>query len=83
MQRAIEMVGIPTVVVTVEPEETRQARPPRALCPRGFIAGHSLGRPDDAALQKWIIMDALGLLVAEPRPGEVVERDYTSGTHSG
>ncbi len=78
MQRAIEMVGIPTVVVTVEPEETRQARPPRALSPRGFVAGHSLGRPNDAALQKWILMDALGLLLADPRPGEVVERDYTS-----
>ncbi len=77
MQRSIELVGIPTVVVTVEPEETLQARPPRALCPRGFIAGHSLGRPDDPALQKWILMDALGLVVGEPRPGEVVERDYT------
>ena len=77
MQRSIELVGIPTVVVTVEPEETLQARPPRALAPRGFIAGHSLGRPGDVALQKWILMDALGLLLADPRPGEVVERDYT------
>jgi hypothetical protein len=79
VQRSIEMVGIPTVVVTVEPEETRQARPPRALSPRGFVAGHSLGKPGDPALQKWILMDALGLLVGEPRPGEVIERDYTSG----
>lgn len=78
MQRTIEMIGIPTVVITVEPEETLQARPPRALAPRGFVAGHSLGRAGDASLQKWILMDALGLLLAEPRPGEVVERDYTS-----
>jgi hypothetical protein len=78
VQRSIEMIGIPTVVVTVEPEETRQARPPRALAPRGFIAGHSLGRAGDAALQKWILMDALGLLVGPARPGEIVERDYTS-----
>jgi hypothetical protein len=77
VQRMIELVGISTVVITVEPEETRQARPPRALSPRGFIAGHSLGRPGDAALQKWILMDALGLLGGEPRPGVVVERDYT------
>ncbi len=76
MQRSIELVGIPTVVITVEPEETLQARPPRALHPRGFVAGHSLGRARDSALQKWILMDALSLLVAEPRPGEVVERDY-------
>ncbi|MBX5484044.1 MAG: hypothetical protein IRZ16_19645 [Myxococcaceae bacterium] len=78
MQRMIELVGIPTVLITVEPEESRQARPPRALCPRGFIAGHSLGRPNDRALQKWIIMDALSLLTAPPQPGEVVVRDYTS-----
>ena len=77
MQRSIELVGIPTVVVTVEPEETRQARPPRALSPRGFIPGHSLGRAEDASLQKRILMDALGLLLADPRPGVVVERDYT------
>jgi hypothetical protein len=78
VQRAIELVGIPTVVVTVEPEETRQARPPRALSPRGFVAGHSLGRPGDAALQKWILMDAFQLLTGPARPGEVVEKDYTS-----
>jgi hypothetical protein len=77
VQRSIELVGIPTVVVTVEPEETRQARPPRALCPSGFVAGHSLGRANDPALQKWILMDALGLLTGDPRPGEVVTRDFT------
>jgi hypothetical protein len=76
VQRMIELVGISTVVITVEPEETLQARPPRALSPRGFVAGHSLGRPGDAALQKRIIMDALGLLLSDPRPGEVIERDY-------
>jgi hypothetical protein len=76
VQRSIELVGIPTVVITVEPEETRQARPPRALAPRGFVAGHSLGRPDDVTLQKWILMDALGLRLAPPRPGEVVEKEF-------
>ena len=78
MQRAIEMLGIPTVGITVEPEETAQARPPRALCPKGFVAGHSLGRPGDPALQKWILTDALGLLTGDPHPGEVIERDYRS-----
>ena len=77
VQRMIELIGIPTVLITVEPEESAQARPPRAIYPRGFVAGHSLGRARDAALQKWIIMDALGLLIGPPRPGEVIERDYT------
>jgi hypothetical protein len=76
VQRAIELVGISTVVVTVEPEETRQARPPRALAPRGFVPGHSLGRAGDAALQKRILLDALALVVGPPRPGEVVEEEY-------
>jgi hypothetical protein len=77
VQRSIEMLGVPTVLITVEPEESAQARPPRALCPRGFIAGHSVGRANDEALQKWIVMDALQLLLAEPKPGEVITRDYT------
>jgi len=71
------MIGIPTVLITVEAEESAQARPPRALCPRGFIAGHSLGKPGDASLQKWILMDALGLLLAPAQPGEVISRDYS------
>jgi hypothetical protein len=77
VQRTVEMIGIPTVLITVEPEESAQARPPRALCPRGFVAGHSLGRPRDPILQKQIMMDALGLLVGPPHPGEVIVRDYT------
>jgi hypothetical protein len=76
VQRTIEMLGVPTVVVTVEPEETAQARPPRALYPKGFVAGHSLGRPNDVALQKRILSDALALVAGPPRPGEVVEKDY-------
>jgi hypothetical protein len=77
VQRSIEMLGVPTVLITVEPEESAQARPPRALCPRGFIAGHSLGRANDEALQKWIVMDALELLLADAKPGEVITRDYS------
>lgn len=76
VQRAIEMLGIPTVTITVEPAESAQARPPRALCPAGFIVGHSLGKPNDEALQKWILMDALGLLLAPAAPGEVITRHY-------
>ena len=70
------MIGIPTVLITVEPEESTQARPPRALCPVGFIAGHTLGRANDVALQQWIIMEALGLLNGPPAPGTVIRRNY-------
>jgi len=76
VQRALEMIGIPTALITVEPEESQQARPPRALCPKGFIAGHSLGRPNNSSLQKKIVMDALRLLVEPPQLGEVILRQY-------
>jgi hypothetical protein len=70
------MIGISTALITVEPEESAQARPPRALSPSGFVGGHSLGRAGDAGFQKRILMDALGLLLGPPKPGEVLERDY-------
>jgi hypothetical protein len=70
------MRGIPTVVITVSPDASRQMRPPRALYPRGFKIGNSLGRPGMADLQRRVLADALGLLTAPPAPGEIVERDY-------
>jgi D-proline reductase (dithiol) PrdB len=76
LQRSVELLGIPTVAVTVEPEETAQARVSRALCPRGHSAGWPLGRPGDGELQRRILLEALRLLTEPPRPGEVVFRDY-------
>lgn len=77
IQRGIEMQAIPTVLITVEAEESLQARPPRLLAPRGHGPGWTLGKPGDAALQKWIMSDALDLLVRPPpEPGALVERDY-------
>lgn len=76
VQRLIELRGIPTVVITVEPEQSRQANPPRGLNPEGFPAGHSLGRPQDAALQKRILLDALDLLAHPVEPGTIVTRRY-------
>jgi hypothetical protein len=70
------MLAIPTVAITVEPEETRQARVARALHPRGWRPGCSLGRPNDPELQKRVILDALDLLVHPVEPGVVVTRDY-------
>ena len=70
------MRGIPAVVITVEPEETEQARPSRALCHVGFGQGHSLGRANDAAFQTRIVEDALELLVKPVEPGTVVRKTY-------
>ena len=46
------MRGIPTVLITVSPEVSAQMRPPRALYPKGFKIGNSLGRPGMRELQR-------------------------------
>ena len=76
VQREIEMRGIPTILITVSPEVSAQMRPPRALYPRGFKIGNSLGRPGMRALQRQVLTDALSLLSENTRPGEVVTREY-------
>lgn len=78
VQRLIELRGISTVGITVSPGETAQANPPRALNPRGFPCGHSLGRPDDGPLQQRILIDALELVRSQTPPGAIVARDYIS-----
>ena len=76
VQREIEMRGIPTVLVTVSPEVSAQMRPPRALYPKGFRVGNSLGRPGMRGLQREVLRDALRLLTEDTRPGSVVTREY-------
>jgi hypothetical protein len=70
------MRGIPTVLITVSPEVSAQMRPPRALYPRGFKIGNSLGRPGMRELQRAVLRDALELLTKNTRPGEIITREY-------
>jgi hypothetical protein len=77
IQRAIEMTGVSTILVTVDPEQSRAARPPRALCPKDFPIGRSLGPPGEPDLQARVLRDAFRLLVRYPEePGAVVTREY-------
>src|SRR5919107_2445792 len=76
VQREIEMRGIPTVLITVSPEVSAQMRPPRALYPKGFKVGNSLGRPGMRELQRAVLRDALQLLAENTRPGQFVTREY-------
>lgn len=71
------MRGIPTVLITVSPEVSAQMRPPRALYPKGFKVGNSLGRPGMRELQRQVLRDALLLLTENTRPGDYVTREYT------
>jgi hypothetical protein len=70
------MRGIPTVLITVSPEVSAQMRPPRALYPKGFKIGNSLGRPYMRELQREVLRDALQLLNENTRPGEIITREY-------
>jgi hypothetical protein len=70
------MRGIPTVLITVSPEVSAQMRPPRALYPKGFKIGNSLGRPLMPELQRTVLRDALRLLTENTRPGEIATREY-------
>jgi hypothetical protein len=70
------MKGVPTVLITVSPEVSAQMRPPRALYPKGFKIGNSLGRPNMRQLQKQVLSDALDLLSQNTRPGEIVTVEY-------
>jgi hypothetical protein len=70
------MRGIPTVLITVSPEVSAQMRPPRALYPKGFGVGNSLGRPRMRELQREVLRDALRLLTEDTRPGSYVTREY-------
>ncbi len=70
------MRGIPTVLVTVSPEVSAQMRPPRALYPKGFKIGNSMGRPGMRELQRRVLRDALSLLTENTRPGSFVTREY-------
>ncbi|MGB9178139.1 MAG: hypothetical protein WCB68_02750 [Pyrinomonadaceae bacterium] len=71
------MKGIPTVLITVSPEVSAQMRPPRALYPKGFKIGNSLGRPLMRELQRAVLSDALSLLTQNTRPGEIITIEYT------
>ena len=70
------MKGISTVLITVSPEVSAQMRPPRALYPRGFKIGNSLGGPGMRRLQRKVLWEALGLLGENTTPGKVVTREY-------
>ena len=70
------MRGIPTVLITVSPEVSAQMRPPRALYPKGFKIGNSLGRPGMRELQRQVLRDALLLLTGNTRPGDSITREY-------
>jgi D-proline reductase (dithiol) PrdB len=76
IQREIEMVGIPTVHITVEMESSRQGGTPRAIHPVGFRQGNSLGGALQKELQRKVLLDALRRWEAREEPGQIWEITY-------
>ncbi|HEY5331899.1 MAG TPA: glycine/sarcosine/betaine reductase selenoprotein B family protein [Solirubrobacterales bacterium] len=69
---AIEAAGIATVTISLVREVSERLAPPRSLFCR-FPFGRPLGRPDDPAFQREVLLSAFGLLEERPAP---VLRDF-------
>jgi hypothetical protein len=76
IQREIEMLGLPTVLITLAPRDSREMGPPRAVHPVGFLLGDSLGPPDAPELQRRVLRDALRRWEAREEPGTIWELAY-------
>jgi len=70
------MVGIPTVLITVAPDRSKPAGPPRAIAPHHFNLGNSLGGPHQADLQRKVLLDALRRWETREEPGHIWEITY-------
>ena len=77
------MQGIPTVLITVFPNESRQAGPPRAIAPQGFKPGNSLGGPFQGDLQRKVLLAALSRWEAREEPGTIWEPDFPEYDNGG
>ncbi|MFL6246128.1 MAG: hypothetical protein ACJ74H_08895 [Thermoanaerobaculia bacterium] len=66
----IERRGIATVCIVLLREIAEKVRPPRALSVP-FAHGYPLGAPNDAALQREVVMETLRLLNRDG-PGPVI-----------
>jgi hypothetical protein len=76
IQREIEMLGIPTVLITLVPRNSREMGPPRAVTPVGFLLGDCLGPPHQLELQTRVLRDTLRRWEAREEPGTIWELQY-------
>ena len=73
VQREIEAKGIPTVLITVVPAESRAMRPPRAVCPAGNTLGRVLGSAGESGKQRRVLIEALRQFESLHLPGSILE----------
>lgn len=75
MQRAIESVGIPTIIIAALPPVVRQQGSPRAVAPR-VPMGANAGEPHNVEMQTGILKDTLEQLEKLDFPGKIVPLPY-------
>ncbi|RKD33801.1 proline reductase [Thermohalobacter berrensis] len=75
VQREIEKVGIPTIIVAALSPVVRQNGAPRAVAPL-VPMGANAGEPNNPEMQKGIVVDALKQLVEIDTPGKIVPLPY-------
>lgn len=71
VQRAIEAIGIPTILITVEPQQSAQARPPRAVQPVRHQLGWPVGPAGAVEVQRRTVEHALSCLLNPVEPGTI------------
>jgi D-proline reductase (dithiol) PrdB len=76
LQRAIEMCGIPTVLITLVSEASQQMGPSRAIHPVGFTLGDCTDGPFQKELQRKVVLDALKRWEARIEPGVIWDIEY-------
>ncbi len=75
VQRAIEEIGIPTVIIAALPPVVKQTGTPRAVAPL-VPMGANAGAPHDNEMQYAIVKEALHQLEVLDSPGSVVPLPY-------
>jgi hypothetical protein len=73
VQREIEVKGIPTVLITVVPNESKVMRPPRAIHPVGHQLGRVLGTAGEVEKQTKTLFAALQQLERLNTPGTIID----------
>lgn len=68
--RRAEAAGISTLCMSSALDITRSVHPPRAAF-LDFPLGHTTGKPGDGALQRAILMQALGAFTSLAEPGGI------------
>ncbi len=75
VQRAIEEIGIPTIIIAALPPVVRQNGTPRAVAPL-VPMGANAGGPNDVDMQTNILKDTLTKLVEIPSAGKIISLPY-------